>query len=178
MATALLAKPTLSQELSYNYVAFNYLDAGFSNTDYSGFSVEGAKSLTEQFFLLGSYTSITDDFELFDLEQKDYSFGVGFHAPLRENIDFVSSAVYQYSKTESPFGKNYSDGLQLASGIRALVAKRIELIANLRYETVGNHDDTSYKLGVRYFITTKLSFGADYNNLGPALLQAGMRFDF
>lgn len=156
--------------LSYTSAGIGYQTGELADIDFAGFGVYGSKALNESFFLLGGYTSIESDdqfdigFGADEIEATTFSFGLGFHTPINETVDFVSTLSYADAEVEYLGLTEDGNGYILAAGVRALPSDVLELSAFINYADIEDGSETSYSLAARYFTTPDISLGLGYGS--------------
>ena len=156
--------------LSYTYAGIGYQTGELADIDFGGFGVYGSKALNESFFLLGGYTSIESDdafdvgFGADEIEATTFSFGLGFHTPINETVDFVSTLSYADAEVEYLGLTEDGNGYILAAGARARPSDVLELSAFIDYADIEDDSETGYSLGARYFTTPDISLGLGYGS--------------
>lgn len=156
--------------LSYTYAGIGYQTGELADIDFAGFGVYGSKALNESFFLLGGYTSIESDdqfdigFGADEIEATTFSFGLGFHTPINETVDFVSTLSYADAEVEYLGLTEDGNGYILAAGVRALPSDVLELSAFINYADIEDGSETGYSLAARYFTTPDISLGLGYGS--------------
>jgi hypothetical protein len=181
-ATALLALPGVSlAEFNYTNVELSYVNvdyrAGNLNVDGNGFSVAGAYTIGDDFFVDASYDNYDFDF---GVDGNVLEVGGGYFYTLNEDLDFI--ATLSYLETEISTG-NFSvsdDGLSLGGGIRAQLGDDFQVDALLKYVNMDEGDsDTSIELRGRYYfsdqyaVIAQFDFGNDFETF-----SIGIRAEF
>jgi hypothetical protein len=161
-------------ELSFIDVEF---DVGPFNVDGDGFAIGGTFTITEGFFVGGSYEDIDFDF---GVDGEIIEIGGGYFHPLNEDLDFV--ATLDYVETEASAGNQSvdDDGLALGGGIRAALGTDFEVDAILRYVNMDLGDsDTGIELRGRYYFNDEIAVWAqtDFGN-DIDTLSIGIRWEF
>jgi hypothetical protein len=166
--------PLIAEEssLSYTYAGIGYANGDIDDlaADFKGYSLYGSKALNDSFFLAGSYLSLetddqfTDGFSTDEIEATGFSLGIGFHTPINETVDFVSSLSYSDAEVEFAGDTEDGNGYVLAAGVRALPSDVLELSAGIDYADVDGGSETGYSLGARYFTTSDISLGLGYGS--------------
>ena len=178
---AAMTMPAIADDdMSYNYVEAAYVDTEIDDgldVDGDGVFVNGSVELGDTFFLTAGYGSQEFDFSV-DLDQ--WAVGIGGHAPISDNIDFVAALRYIDAEVDTPFGDIDDDGYGAGVGLRARVTDNIELEGGVNYVDLDDGgDDTSFAFGGRYYLTENFALGAGVE-LGDDVTswQAGVRVEF
>jgi hypothetical protein len=138
LLTALLAAMPFAasaNETTYTYVEGGYArlnidDSENSNQGLDGGYLRGSFAVGEQVHLFGGYGHVTNDFDIggFDVELtvKQAEFGVGYHMPLTERIDFTADIAYLRQEIEATgsFGGASASEEATANGGRATLGLR------------------------------------------------------
>lgn len=166
--TSLIAVSASAAEsgMSYTYASLGYLQGEALDEDFSGFDGNVRIALNDSFFLAGSYTLLESDDKFFgdEIDVTQYTLGAGFHTPIAENIDFVTSLSYAYFEAETSGFEADGDGYLVSAGVRAMPTEILELSASLNYADIEDDGEFGYGLGARLFTTPILSFGLSYES--------------
>lgn len=177
-AVASLVLPGISQaEFNYTSVEFGYVDVEYDpgNLDGDGFSVSGTFSVSDSFFIGGSY----DDYD-FDSGQDAEIVEVmgGYFHPMNDTLDFV--ATFSYAELSSGGFGGDNDGLGIGGGVRTSLSDSFELEAMLEYVDWDEGDnDSGVEVRGRYFfndgfaVTAQIDLGKDIETF-----RLGIRAEF
>lgn len=136
LLTALLAAipfAASANETSYTYVEGGYArlnidDSETSNPGLDGGYLRGSFAVGEQVHLFGGYGHVTNDFNIggfdVDLTIKQAEFGVGYHMPFTERIDFTADIAYLRQEIEATASLDGASGDATANGGRATLGLR------------------------------------------------------
>ena len=146
--------------------SYTYIDLGYGQTelddldvDGDGMGVRGSYEFTDRFHGLATYTD--QDFD-FGVRAKQFTVGGGFSSPLKPNLDIVGTVSYVNVDLSGPGGSVDDDGVELGALLRGRVTGQLELTGGLQYVNLNDGgDDTSLRLGARFFITPMFAIGAD-----------------
>ena len=139
--------------------------------------MSGSKLLSENLFIAGSYSSVSDNFGDADykaeLKFNRLSFGLGYRHVISSNTDLFTIVSLQEMESEFSltFGSesekdNESDnGYGLQAGVRSLVTKNIELSGSLMYTDVGEYSETDFNVSAMYHFTNLFSAGIGYTTM-------------
>ncbi len=176
-----LSMPALAQDMSYSFVEASYLDTEIDDNNFDvdgdGFGVSGSIELNETFFLQAAYS--TQDFD-FSIDYDQVSVGIGAHFPMAENLDLVGAISYVDAEVDTRFGDLDDDGYGLDLGVRARLAEQFEVEGGINHVDLDDSgDETSLKLGGRYYLSQELAFGAGVQ-IGDDVTtwQLGVRLEF
>ena len=142
-------------ELSASYVSLDATSAG-TTTTFTGYGLAATYLLTENFFILGSYSSV----EKSTTTLATTSGSVGYRLPMAANTDAVATIGYSYFDK----GATHEDKYPMSLGVRAAVTPDVDLGADLIYVQA---DDTQSGFGasIKYKINSNLFVRGDYRSL-------------
>ena len=147
IATAGMLIPTIaSAELNYNSVGIDYSKTNQSGVaDLSGIDINISKSVYSNVFLTGSIFNgrQSSGTTLGDLSVYEFAEGVGYHAPIQYNIDFIVSGTLQQSRSKLAGTSASENGYALGVGIRAELAPKFEGQVSGDYFSMSNNSFTS-----------------------------------
>ena len=181
-AAALLALPGIGRaEFNYTAVDFSYadvkVDVGPFNVDGDGFALGGTYTVSDAFFVGGSY----EDYGLdFNVDASILEIGGGYFYTFNEDLDFV--ATFSYVDTEVSSGGLSADdnGLAIGGGVRARLSDRIDVDAMAKITDFDKGDnDSGVELRGRYFfnddfaVTAQIDLGKDIETM-----RIGIRKEF
>lgn len=176
-----------ADDISYSYIEADYIVQNidlFEDQDVfddfledvddgDGFKLGASLSLTQNLFIFGNYSNTEADFTFVDdtglvipqgQDIKTVNLGLGFNAPLNNQMDFVGRVSYlDVDYGEFSFGQNdddvndlddidnafndldedSTDGFAIDAGVRTQVAEWLELGGGLRYTDLDTGDDFS-----------------------------------
>jgi hypothetical protein len=173
-AAVLAAVPLAAQAADMSYT---YLDGGLARVDLDGvsrtldgFFLRGSVSLTDNLFLSGDYVDVSKS----GVDFEQYSVGLGGRFPLSDALDLTTRIAWVQAEAgvrAPPFSaRAKDDGFSVGAGLRGRLGERFELEGNVTYYDVGDGDDTSLGVAVRYFFTRNIAVGADYQRFDDAKL--------
>jgi len=172
-----------ASDFGYSSVTVSYGQIEFDDSDADGNSLGINLSIEvgDSFFVFGSYgqAEIDDTFITADIDA--YNLGVGFHMPLSDKIDLVTSLSYEYADISVPgFGSADDSGYGLGLGLRFAATEKFEINGGVNYVDFSDGgDDTSLGAGVLYNFTNSFSFGVAGNwNDDSTAYSVGGRFYF
>lgn len=174
--------------ISYDYVEAAVTTGEVIDEDFMGFGVAASFSITESFFMKGSYSvGESDDKYQFgfgaaadEIEVSGFTFGVGYHAPLSTTTDFVTSLNYVNSEVEFANFSDDANGYSADIGLRSMVMSNLELEALLAYTDGSDADgDVSFEANARFYITPAIAVTLGYSD-GDDIsgVSAGLRLNF
>ncbi|MBJ2138523.1 outer membrane beta-barrel protein [Paraglaciecola chathamensis] len=165
---SLLCANAYAASPSWDFVQGGYVQADIEDAgdfEPKGFELRGFKSFGENFFLMGSYSSLSEDEMGVDVELDQASVGIGYHYGVTANTDFFAALSYEYAdvSVDAGFAEDDFDdnGYGVSAGVRSMVTKAVELRGVIHYVNV-EEDDTAFELGADYFVTPKFAVGASY----------------
>lgn len=181
-AIALFALPTISlAQFNYTYVDLSLVDIEFDvgpgSIDGDGFAISGAYTITDGFFVGGSY------------HDADFNFGVdgeitritgGYFHPLNETLDFVATLSFVDAEVSTgPFSAG-DDGLALAGGVRYALNEDFEVDAMFEFVDMDlGGNDTGVELRGRYYFNDDIAVSAQLDLAKDIeTFRIGVRFEF
>ena len=168
---------------SYNSVTVSYGQIDFDNLNADGDSlgIGASAEIGESFFVFGGYgvADIGDSVVSVDVDSWDV--GIGYHMPISDSVDFVSSLSYEYVDISAPgLGSVDDNGIGLGVGLRYAANERFEINAGISYVDFSDGgDDTTFSAGFLYNFTESFSVGVggDWGDFSTAY-SIGGRFYF
>jgi lipopolysaccharide assembly outer membrane protein LptD (OstA) len=170
-STAFAAEAGKSETgVDYNELSASYVSMEVKSTTYTGYGIAATYLLTENFFVLGSYTSV----EKSPTTIATTSGSVGYRLPMAANTDAVATIGYKYVDK----GATHEDHYPMSLGVRAAVTPDVDLGADLLYVQA---DDTQSGFGasIKYKINSNLFVRGDYKSLTDSSqysIGVGMKF--
>jgi hypothetical protein len=151
-ATATHAAPaTQAAPLSYTNVDVGLISAEFPNSsiDGDGLFARGSFAIHESFFLLASLSNINyhDNGDVLA-----WSFGVGGHMPINNNLDLVGRLAYVDQEADN--------GYSFSGTLRGFLIDKLELEGGVQFISLDHAgNDTSLIGEGHYFFTPKIAGG-------------------
>lgn len=176
-----LSAAASENDLSYNYATLGYVQGEVVDEDFSGYQADVSVGVSKNFFLTGNYSLLESDDKFFgdEIDATLYTLGAGYHTPIMESVDFVTSLSYSYAEVETSGFKEDGDGYLLEAGVRAMPTKILELAASINYEEIDDDGDTGFSLGARVFAAPKVSIGLSYDYVEDVdVFGVDARFNF
>lgn len=215
--TMLPAASMAAESISYSYIEAAYVvqdmdmyeDEGvFDNVlddvdDGDGFKIEASFAFSNNMFLFGNYAQTQADFTFVndagavipqDQDVKTLELGLGFFAPINNDMDFVARAAYQdvdldnfsFGATDDDIAdddetvgdafddlnEDTSDGYFVDAGVRAQVVPQLELGGGVRYTDLDSGDDVGvfanalWEFNENMGINLSASFGDNLSSYG------------
>jgi hypothetical protein len=143
-------------ELSASYVSMD-LTSGSTTTTLTGYGLAATYLLTENFFVLGSYTSV----EKSPTTIATTSGSVGYRLPMAANTDAVATIGYGYTTITS---QTHQDSYPMSLGVRAAVTPDVDLGADLIY-VEADDAQSGFGASIKYKINSNLFVRGDYKSL-------------
>ncbi len=172
------------ETFSYNFIGAGYQQAEILDEDFSGFGFFGSAAINESFFILGSYSAIESDdqFDIGagpgDIDATEFSLGVGFHTPISDTVDFVSTLEYADAEVESSGVSIDGNGYVLSAGVRAMLTNTVEIGGAINYADIEDESDTGIGIYGRYYTTDSVSVGLGFSSADDAdSLSIDLRLD-
>ena len=146
--------------LSYNEVGVGYGVEGDIGGDYKGFGVGVNALLTKNIYFYGQFKNPSSTETTTNLDTQQYSTSLGFRTAIASNADLYTSVGYYNGKFSFTGGSIIVTGYSLATGIRAIIAPKVEGSLNLSYfdgkSRLENTTETRYGVGLGYQFTDKV----------------------
>lgn len=157
-----LAGPALAQGgFSYNFVELGYVNTEIDNPDIDGdgFGLRGSLAVSKNFHVFTEYAD--QDFDG-NVDGKTFELGGGLNWALSPNLDLIATISYVRSEVDTPLGDFDDDGYGLGLGLRGRATGQLELTGGIRYVDLDDSgDNTSLRVGGRYFFTPQFAVGLD-----------------
>lgn len=142
-------------ELSASYVSMDST-VGTTTTTFTGYGLAATYLLSENFFVLGSYTSVEKSTTTIS-----YTSGsVGYRLPIAANTDAVATIGYSYVD----LGSTHEDTYPMSLGVRAAVTPDVDLGADLIY-VEADDAQSGFGASIKYKINSNLFVRGDYRSL-------------
>jgi hypothetical protein len=167
LAAALLALPLAAQaedKISYNYVdaAYVVVDIDGFSKDADGFALRGSVELTDSVFLFAGYADLSVNAGGFNIDEKDYSVGVGYDWSMSDTMSLYGKVAWVRAEGDALGFSVDEDGFSLGVGIRAFVLDPLELEGAVTYADLGDFgDSTTLGLAARYYFTQQFAVGVE-----------------
>jgi hypothetical protein len=171
-------------DLSYTYVGVAYQTGEIVDEDFAGFGIGGSAAINDSIFVLGQYSSLISDdefdvgFGAGDIEVTQFNFGIGFHTPMANNVDFVASLSYVDAEIEYLGVTVDGNGYLLSLGVRGKPTDVLELSAAINYADIEDEGEAGYGVSARFFAAPKISIGLGYGSADDVdTISLDLRFD-
>lgn len=159
-----------AESVRWDSASLSYQSVDIDGDKLTGFGISGTKLIGEDFFVAGSYSSVSDDIEFLgsniDFDFNTLSVGIGYRYAISDNSDLFGIVSYQDLEIEASFQGNSDsesdNGYGLQAGIRSLVTDNIELSASLSYVDITDESETGFNLSAMYHFTNQFSAGVGY----------------
>ncbi len=159
--------------LSYNEVGVGYGVEGDTGGDYKGLGVGVNALLTKNIYFYGQFKNPSSTETTTNLDTQQYSTSLGFRTAIASNADFYTSVGYYNGKFSFTGGSIIATGYTLATGVRAIVAPKVEASLNLSYVDGKNRletfTETRYGVGLGYQFTDNVIGRTSYYNTTNSL---------
>jgi opacity protein-like surface antigen len=159
-----------AESVRWDSASLSYQSVDVEGDKLTGFGVSGTKLIGEDFFIAGSYSSLSDDVDLFgsklELDFNTLSVGLGYRHAISNKTDLFGIVSYEDMEVKASFqGESDSEsenGYSLQAGIRSLVTENIELSGSLSYVDITDGSETSFDVSAIYHFTNQFSAGIGY----------------
>ena len=170
----LVAASARASDLSYTNVSIGYRQGEIADQDHSGAGIFGNFAVSDSLFVSANYSTLESDDE-FDIgfgpssiDRTSFSLGLGFHTPVSDKADFVTSVAYSDQEAEFSGVTSDGNGYVLSAGVRALPAGNVELSAFVNYADIEDESDTAIAASARYAVSPAVSFGLTFSSADDA----------
>lgn len=154
--------------ISYTFLEGRYFSADLDDfdDDLTGYGVNGKYAIGHNLHLVGGFASGSIDILGVDVDADAWEAGLGTHLSLNSTLDLQLEATYVDTEVAALGGSGSEDGFAADGLFRLAASPTLELNAGIRYEDVGDSDDTSYRLGTAVFLgsSTALTVGAAFGD--------------
>ncbi len=169
----------------WDSVTVSYQSIDVIDENLNGFGFSGSHSISDDFFVVGSYVSLSTQGDYGYIEEinnepyffsapADFEFntlsaGIGYrtavssHSDLFTAVSYVGTKVKATLRERSASDSNKDNGYNVQVGLRSLVTPNIELSSSLVYTDIGESSDTGASVAVAYHITELFSLGLSYS---------------
>jgi hypothetical protein len=148
----------------YDYVSVNYLSANYDDDDFlgvdyepTGFQIEGSKLITENFYVIGSYDRLGEDYNIggqrVDVDVDTWRAGVGFLFPLSRTSHLFVEPAWVRLEGESDGFTAEEDGYGVKAGINQVISNTFHVKGYANYVDVDDVDDTTFGVEGRVLFT-------------------------
>jgi len=160
-----------AESIRWDSAALSYQSIDLDGDKFTGIGLSGEKSINDDFFITGNYTSVSDDVRLYgysvDFDLNTLSAGMGYHYALSANTSLFSVASYERINLKASFAGSSSttneNGFGLKAGARSLITENIQLSAAVKYSVIADNSDTGFSVSGMYNFTNNISTSISYN---------------
>ena len=175
LVAAAAALPAQATELSYNYAELRFVDTEIGSADGDGLRLNGSFEMTEEWLLVGGYTTL--DFDG-NVDTSALEIGAGYVHRYSPRLDIVGYGKLVRTTVDFTGGDDDDTGISLAGGVRGTFTPDFEGRATINYFNV-DETDTFFEVGADYYITPQFSAGGTLEFGGDAdTLTLGVRWFF
>jgi opacity protein-like surface antigen len=170
-----MAHDVKSQTKKQDSPQWNTLDVGYSksnidliddlSSDFSldGVSIRATTLLNENYFLTGSYSIETDSNVLVDIDYSRASAELGYLYAVSKTADIYTTLSYEYVEIKTEALENIREsGMGISLGARKMITPSLEIDGKIKHINLDNTNLTSLRGEVHYYITERVSLGANY----------------
>ena len=145
--------------LSVGYSRLNF-DAGGVDVDGDGFGINGSLEVSESFFITAGYGFGELEEQGVELDLDTLTVGVGWHTPLSDVVDFVTTLSYERVEASALGFSADDDGIGIGVGMRFQASEQIEFNGGINYvEMDEGGSDTGFGVAVLYGFTENFDMG-------------------
>jgi hypothetical protein len=142
--------------ISYNEIGIGYGVEGDTTEDYKGFGVGLSALVTKNIYVTGTVKNPSTP----TVDSQQYFAGVGARTAIASNADLYGSVNYISGKYTFTGGSLIVTGYSLATGVRAIIAPKVEGSLNLSYfdgkSRLESITETRYGVGLGYQFTDQV----------------------
>ncbi len=179
LASALLciSGAVAAETFSYTFISASYelfsedIDGISEDLEGDGINLDLSLDLTQNFALIASYTTgsadVTSSGDTLDGDVDAASFGVFFHTPVDEKMDFVAGVQLIRGNVDlklngSSLPSEEADGNSVSAGIRAMIDKNVELNGLISRTKIEDDSSTEISIGASYYVNKLFTIDAGY----------------
>lgn len=186
-ATALAANSSFAQDTpEWNYVEGSIESLSVDDSDDIkplGFGLSASYLITDNIFVDGSYSRLSDDVGDVDVDLTTFDLNIGYRYGLTSSTDVYGSLGYLSADIEarSPFGRSGEDddGLAYKVGLRSKLNEQFEVDASVSHERLGDFSDNLLALSGHYYINEQFAIGTSIKTNGDdEQLALSVRYAF
>ena len=179
LPTTALAGASTASDLSYTYVRLSAFKGEADAIDIDGFATDASVAISEQFYLTAGYAETKAE-STYDYADVDLvGFGIGFHAPIDNSIDFIAEFEYADAKTNNGWNSVSDSAYGLNFGFRGMDTGALEWRMGLQIVDISSKASTSGYIGADYFVTDTISLGLDYEKSKDSdAISVNARYNF
>jgi len=184
-AAALSSAQAFAASPKWDLVELDYVKADIDDTDIEpdGFSIMATKLVTDNVFITGSFSALSDDVFGVDVDLDTLNLGVGYKHSLTESTDWYGTLSYVDVKAEGTLGSNSASvdesGFGIATGVRSMMTEQFELAGEISYVDIDDADETTFAVKGYYYVTEQVALSAGYSVSSDAdSFEIGARFAF
>ncbi|MEP7702371.1 porin family protein [Paraglaciecola sp. 25GB23A] len=160
-----------SESPRWDSVSISYQSVDVDGDKLTGFGLSGSKLLAENFFVVGSYGSASDDIDVFganvELDFNTLSLGLGYRYAFSKSSDFFGVISYEDVEVEATYEgnseSNGDNGYGLTVGVRSMLSEKIELSGSIQYVDIADETETAFGVAALYNFTEQFSAGVGYS---------------
>ena len=141
---ALRVGPALAQQAGHGVLELDYIadrpEAGGDVGDGYGYEVSAGYAVSGAVVVFGEYEHLLNGLEPRlpgSQEENDYESGIKLTRSVNSEVQWVTELAYEVADVEAAAVASAQRGYDLVQGLRIMPTPRLELIADLHYETVG-----------------------------------------
>lgn len=160
-----------AESVRWDSASLSYQSVDLDGDKLTGFGVSGTKLIGEDFFIAGSYSSVSDDVEIsgskVDLDFNTLSVGLGYRHSISNSSDVFGVVSYEDMEVEASYQGNSKsvseNGYGLTIGVRSMLSEKIELSGSLKYIDIADETETAFGVSALYNFTEQFSAGVGYS---------------
>lgn len=172
--------------ISYDFIEVQVAKGEMLDEDFTGYGVEGSFSISDSFFVQGSYAmGETDDefgfgFQSEEIGVRGFTAGLGYRMSLSSSTDLVTSINYVGSEAEFLDLSEDVNGYGIELGLRSMVLSNVELEGMIGYVDGSDLEgETAFDVNAKFFVTPGIALTLGYTDSDESKgVTAGLRFNF
>jgi hypothetical protein len=174
LASALLLSMSsvqAAESIRWDSASLSYQAVDVVGDKLDGFGFTGTNLLDENFFVAGSYSSVSYNISPYgsyssevEIDINAFSLGLGYRYAFSSSTDLFGVFSYQGIDVEPSFQGILQDenGYGLQTGVRSLVSENIELGASISYVDIDDESETGFDISVMYHFAKQFSAAVGY----------------
>lgn len=172
---------TSTQAKTFSY---NYLQGAYESTDLDGpdadiFRISGSYNISPHLNVIGEYATgdIDNPSGGGDLDFDETAIGIGYHTPIARDTDLTANVKVVNRDTDLA---GDDTGYGVGVGVRHMFTDRVEVDANVDFVDVQDIEDTTLKVGARYYFNPAISTGLTYSTSSEDVeaISGNIRWNF
>lgn len=151
----------------FNYFDLSYAKVKISDTSIrpAGWSFQGSFTLSDHFYLVGSYYMLNETFAGGDLDLNNFSAGLGAKYSLSPATSLYAELSFENAEASMGGIEEEIDGYGAAIGVRTVIHSKLQ--ADLKYKYIDSDEDgvessDSIRVAGYYYFYPEFAVGLSY----------------